>query len=174
MKTVVYNVARNGSSKLVHLVCYDNDPNVKSMASMVLLTEWLSERDEDEASKRQEIQHYLNRRHKFLLREKMKHGGLRCHYCNKPNLEIGYRSFFMSYKNNKNPRLATIDHKVPVSSGTIDKLDEVNWVVSCRKCNGEKGSMPYEEFLKSKRLEQRKKQYANKKKIKTQPYHEKL
>jgi 5-methylcytosine-specific restriction endonuclease McrA len=50
--------------------------------------------------------------------------------------------------NNKNPKLATVDHKVPVSSG-IDKLDVTNWVVACKKCNNRKGSKSYEEFKKN-------------------------
>jgi 5-methylcytosine-specific restriction endonuclease McrA len=50
-------------------------------------------------------------------------------------------------KNNRNPNLATIDHMTPICHG-IDKLDESNWAVSCKRCNKNKGSLPYDEFIK--------------------------
>lgn len=147
MKVIEYFRSGSGSTKFNHLI-YNDNVSVKSMSSLVLLNQYYRERDIDLLNEMKEIQDYLNRRTIFLLKEKKKHGDLVCHYCGKPHLEVGYRHHSLSNLNNKNLKLATIDHVIPVSDG-IDKLDESNWVVSCKKCNGKKGSRDYNEFKNS-------------------------
>ena len=147
MKTITYYKSTSGGTKFNHVI-YSEEVSSKSQSALILLNEYLRENDEDFLREEKELQYYLNKRWSFLARQKRRKGDLSCHYCGKPHLDIGYRSVKMCEKNNKNPRLATIDHVKPVSSG-IDKLDESNWVVSCRKCNNRKGSKSYEEFKKN-------------------------
>lgn len=147
MKTITYYKSTSGSTKFNHII-YSEDVSIKSYSALILLNEYLRENDEDFLRAELDLQEYLDKRHLFLIRTKRKKGDLVCHYCGKQHLQVGHRMANMSYLNNKNPKLATIDHVVPVSSG-IDILDESNWVVSCRKCNGRKGSMKYEEFKKT-------------------------
>jgi len=147
MTTITYYRSATGSTKFNHVI-YNDDVSSKSQSSLILLNEYLRENDEDFLRAEQELQEYLDKRYVFLLKIKRKKGDLVCHYCNKPHLEIGYRSLKMCNLNNKNPKLATVDHKVSVSSG-IDKLDVTNWVVACKKCNNRKGSKSYEEFKKN-------------------------
>lgn len=54
----------------------------------------------------------------------------RCHYCHK---HIHFDE-------------SSIDHIHPVSEGGLNTLD--NLVTSCMKCNGDKQSLPYDEFIK--------------------------
>jgi len=44
--------------------------------------------------------------------------------------------------------IAAIDHKTPLSRGGTNCID--NLVLSCEKCNGEKGNLTAEEYLASK------------------------
>ena len=62
--------------------------------------------------------------------------GDRCHYCRLTTVKDLPHS---------HPRKATIDHKTPRSRGGGWSLD--NLVISCDRCNGEKGDMPYEMYL---------------------------
>lgn len=41
---------------------------------------------------------------------------------------------------------ATLDHLTPLSKGGLDVLS--NFVLSCKKCNGAKGALPLERFLR--------------------------
>ena len=148
MKTITYYTSKTGSTKFNHIIYFVNDVSIKSQSALILLNEYYAERDVDKLAEMKERQDYFNRRHLFLLRIKKERGSLECHYCHKKNLEVGFRSITMSNLNNKNPMLATIDHKVPVVAG-IDILDESNWLVSCKKCNGRKGSRSYEDFTKN-------------------------
>ena len=155
MRTILYYKSMSGSTKFNNVI-YCEDVSIKSQSSLILLNDYLRERDEDFLRLEYELQEYLNKRYLFLIREKRKTGDLICHYCNRVHLQAGYRYANMAHLNNINPDLATIDHVIPVSSG-IDVLDESNWVVSCKKCNGKKGSMKYEDFklsLKNKKIEQ--------------------
>ena len=123
-----------------------DEPHPRSLASLLLLNDYYLELDEDFLAEHDELQNYLDKRHVFLTNILERHGVLHCHYCTHTNLEIGERLLSGATKNNANPYLATIDHVEPVSSG-IDKLDEKNWVVSCRRCNKWKSSMSYDEFI---------------------------
>lgn len=143
MKTITYYKSKTGNTKCNHII-YNENVSIKSQSSLILLNEYLAEQDEDNLNAKLELQEYLNKRHTFLENE-LKKGDLVCHYCGKEHLEIGFREIELSNLNNKNPKLATIDHVIPVSSG-IDFLDETNWVVSCKKCNNRKGSMNYDDF----------------------------
>ena len=116
---------------------YNEEVSTTSLSSLVLLNDYYSVRDVDYLKEANELQDYLNRRFIFLIKTKRKKGDLVCHYCHRPHLEAGYRHHSLSELNNKNPRLATIDHVIPVSAN-IDKLDESNWVVSCRNWNSKK------------------------------------
>jgi 5-methylcytosine-specific restriction endonuclease McrA len=55
-----------------------------------------------------------------------------CHYCN--------HLFTRRY--------ITKDHIVPKSKGGLNRVS--NYVPSCSRCNSEKGSMSYEDYMKSK------------------------
>ena len=147
MKTITYYRSATGTTKFNHVI-YNEDVSSQSLSALILLNDYLRENDEDFLRELQELQEYLNKRYVFLLKVKRKNGDLICHYCGKPHLEVGYRSLRMCNLNNKNPKLATVDHVEPVSSG-INKLDQSNWVVACRKCNGRKGSKSYDEFKKN-------------------------
>lgn len=146
MTTITYHKSTSGSTKLNHIIYDIDNVSVKSLASLVLLNNSLREMDVDYLNLQFELQEYLNRRYKFLIDEKRKNDDLICHYCNRTDLEIGYRYAKYAYLNNSNKKLATIDHIIPRSSG-FNPLDESNWVVSCKKCNTKKGSMSYEEYM---------------------------
>lgn len=146
VKIITYYKSATGT-RFNHVI-YNEEVSLQSQSSLLLLNDYFRELDEDFLKVEKELQEYLNKRYIFLLKTKRNEGDLVCHYCHKPHLEIGYRSVKMCNLNNKNSKLATIDHKVPVSSG-IDKLDVKNWVVSCKKCNNRKGSKSYDEFKKN-------------------------
>lgn len=148
MKTITYHKSASGSTKFNHVIYNDDNVSLKSQSALILLNDYLREHDEDFLKTVFELQEYLNKRFLFLLRKNKVDGDLVCHYCNKPHLEVGFRQLNLAYLNNKNTKLATIDHVIPISSNLIDKLDETNWVVSCKKCNRKKGSMSYDEFKK--------------------------
>ena len=149
MKTITYHKSTSGSTKFNHVIYNDDNVSLKSQSALILLNDYLRVHDEDFLKAEFELQEYLNKRFLFLLRKKKFEGDLVCHYCGKNHLEVGYRQANLAYLNNKNTKLATIDHVIPVSSILkIDKLDETNWVVSCKKCNRRKGSMSYDEFIK--------------------------
>jgi len=151
LKTITYHKSLSGSTVFNHVI-YNDEVSSKSLSALILLNDYLREIDEDYLNEINELQEYLNRRFLFLIRTKRKDGDLVCHYCGKNHLEIGYRHISLSKLNNNNPRLATIDHVIPVSSILkIDKLDEENWVVCCKKCNRRKGNMSYDEFKKNKK-----------------------
>ena len=147
MKTITYYRSSTGSTKFNHVI-YNDDVSSKSQSALILLNDYLRENDDDFLREEQELQEYLNQRYIFLLKTKKKEGDLVCHYCGNTHLEIGYRSVRLCNLNNKNPKLATVDHVKPVSSG-IDRLDVTNWVVACKKCNNRKGSKSYDEFKKN-------------------------
>jgi 5-methylcytosine-specific restriction endonuclease McrA len=150
MKVITYFKSKTGTTKCNYII-YNDNVSVKSQSSLILLNEYFRERDVDYLKSMMVLQNYLNKRHIFLLKTKKTEGDLVCHYCNKKHLEIGFRSVILCNANNDNKNLATIDHVVPVSSG-IDPLDESNWVISCKKCNTEKGDMDYNKFKNKKEL----------------------
>lgn len=81
------------------------------------------------------------------MNKKLKENGeLICAYCGKKHLEIGGKTAKDLRENNKNPKLATVDHIRALSEGG-EKYDEKNCVVACKKCNSRKGSKPICLFL---------------------------
>ena len=122
MKAITYHKSTTGNTRFTHVIYNEDDVSSKSLSSLILLNDYLRERDEDFLSKENELQEYLNRRYLFLLRTKRREGDLVCHYCGKEHLEVGYRHAKLANLNNTNPRLATIDHVIPVSS--ILKIDK--------------------------------------------------
>jgi HNH endonuclease len=43
------------------------------------------------------------------------------------------------------PAFATVEHRIPLSRGGLDVRDNVS--IACRRCNSEKGSLTYDEFM---------------------------
>ncbi len=91
---------------------------------------------------------------------------LQCHFCDlvgsvmykervigkkgqAPN--CGYHFNLYAIDENGNEVLMTKDHVLAKSCGGTDTLD--NYVTCCTKCNGDKGSMDYEEFKELKAKE---------------------
>jgi 5-methylcytosine-specific restriction endonuclease McrA len=82
---------------------------------------------------------FKKNREKTYINNISKHGSITCEYCGKNGL----------VRCGTDHNGATIDHKVPVSSGgSVGSLS--NMVVSCYSCNQKKGPMSYEEFLSTK------------------------
>jgi 5-methylcytosine-specific restriction endonuclease McrA len=133
---------KQDSVKFNDLIFTEN-PHPNSYAGYILLRNSFFYRSErfDEMNK------WLDFRHEYLTKKLREQGNLICHYCKKPNLEIGNRESFMLYKNSNNKNIATIDHIEAIGNGG-DKYDENNMVISCKKCNTKKGTKSYNEFIK--------------------------
>lgn len=144
---VILTIKSKGGSTSYNDIISTDEPNVKSLASLLLLNDYYSKLDVDYVEKTQELDKYLGLRHEFLFKHFMEHGNLICHYCGKSHLEIGFREIENAHLNSKNKNLATIDHKIPRSKcGNI--LDTDNWLVSCVSCNKKKRDLEYDEFIK--------------------------
>ena len=113
------------------------DPHIKSHAALLKLKRKLfGQRD---LGLRPQWREWLTFR-KWFLKEALKNGPLVCHYCGNGPL----------YKNQRvtpKSRLATLDHVKPRAEGGKE-YDVNNLVVSCQSCNGRKGKMSYDEFLR--------------------------
>ena len=96
---------------------------------------------------------YLLLRHEYLTNKLKNDGDLVCHYCGRKHLEIGYLEKYKLQLNRANPKLATIDHKIPKGL-CEDNNDVSNWLVSCKRCNQEKNRDSYEDYI-SKKIEKR-------------------
>jgi 5-methylcytosine-specific restriction endonuclease McrA len=125
---------------------YSRRPHPHSRAAYLLLVEKLTLQDVDYLQVKTELYQYEEFRWAFLLMELQHDGDLHCHYCGTGHLNPGHKH---SNTNNKIPNLATIDHKIPLSQGG-PRLDPLNCVVACRRCNKLKGVMSYESFLAQK------------------------
>lgn len=112
-------------------------PYQKSRLSYILLTEDLRQHDTFVLEKKDELYRYLKFRRDYLTQELKTHGVLKCAYCPATNLVIG--SMYEHKKNQKNTKLATIDHIIPLDKGG-GRLDPNNVNVSCRACNQRKGN----------------------------------
>jgi 5-methylcytosine-specific restriction endonuclease McrA len=141
------SVSSSGRTRVVHVI-FNVTPSPRSWSSYIMMKEELRSMDEDVLEEKEVLYRYLSKRYLFLVRRLKRRGELRCDYCGRPGLVIGHNR----QSNNGIPNLATIDHIVPTSEG-IDRMDEKNWGVACRKCNGKKGSRPAEEFAEEKRNE---------------------
>lgn len=62
-----------------------------------------------------------------------------CQYC-------GCQIWDRASASRRDPDRATVDHKTPIWRGGSDNLD--NLVSACNRCNTEKGSLTYEEYMK--------------------------
>lgn len=69
---------------------YSENPNPKSLASLILLNNFYHKNDIDYLNQLESELEYLRERHKFLNKELKATGDLECHYCHKKHLEIGY------------------------------------------------------------------------------------
>jgi 5-methylcytosine-specific restriction endonuclease McrA len=141
------SVSSSGRTRVVHII-FNVMPSLRSWSSYIMMKEVFRSMDEDMIEENEVLYKYLSKRYLFLVRRLKRRGELRCDYCGKNGLIIGHNR----KSNNKILNLATIDHIIPVSKG-IDRLDEKNWGVACRKCNGKKGSRPVEEFMEEKKNE---------------------
>ena len=142
----------SGSTSVNDIIYNDETPNIKSLASLVLLNDYYHYLDVDYVDERKELIKYLRLRQKFLKRVLNKKRVLVCHYCGKSHLDIGYEDMKLAYLNNTNKNLATIDHKIPRKI-CDNPLDTKNWLVSCKKCNREKGDMNYDEYINLKNIQ---------------------
>ena len=141
---------KSGAGNLIRQeIIIPEHPHIKSAAARVLLLDYYTSLEHH-----YELKAWLELRYTWLKRQLKEHGILRCAYCDKHPLEIGNK--YNSKRNNKNPMLATIDHKDPSCRGGKD--DPANFVVACKKCNHQKSSQTYEEYLTDPRLLKRKAQ----------------
>ncbi len=117
---------------------YDIPNDAKSFSAYLLLHNKLVKLDEDRYWKTSIVKWYKFRQ-AFLKEALEKYGKLSCSYCPRTDLVIGKTDEKPNIKNNSLPNLATIDHIYPLSLGGA-KFDKNNCTVSCRRCNGTKGS----------------------------------
>jgi len=148
---VITKNSGSGRTKQNQIILCDKNAYIKSRAAYLLLRNKLMFQDEDYLEELNSLWDWLDFREEFLLEEQKKMGGnLKCHYCPKDHLEIGGKRPEDLAANNKNKRLATVDHVLATSEGG-KKYDKSNMVVSCRKCNGKKSNKSYEDFVDEKR-----------------------
>lgn len=143
MVKILINSSNSGSTKQYHIID-ENDVDIQSYAALILLNDYLKNQEDEENS---EVQIYLNKRYEFLSNKLLEFGVLTCEYCGKQHLDIGHRLMKDSYLDNKNKKLATIDHRIPRVLKLIDPLDETNWSVACKRCNHRKGTKLVKEFM---------------------------
>lgn len=136
---------------------YPETPHPKSWAARLLLKNELRFQDVDYLA--DELWVWLEFREKYLKKILAEKGELICTYCGKRHLEIGGRTPEDLEKNNKNPKLATVDHIIALDSGG-EKYNEKNMCVSCRKCNGKKGTKPVEVFKEILRQKNKNKKFS--------------
>ena len=85
---------------------------------------------------------YLMIAKRTFLRHQRKDGVWHCHYCGKTVTVMAKRK-----ERGRNTKCITVDHKTPVCQHE-DVSDSTNFVCSCYKCNQNKGSMPYENYIR--------------------------
>lgn len=103
-------------------------PHSQSFAALLLLKKeyMLSDPEENPL-----YRNYLyQKRRKQVLREHFEtYGKYICAYCKRDDLAVTFKQ--------KDPRLVTIDHVIPISRGG-SFLRKSNMVVACNKCNNKK------------------------------------
>jgi hypothetical protein len=139
MKRIIISKSKK-NKVIISETIHDGSISIKSRASYILLREKLSELDDEFLNEKEELVKWLLFRENLLKEKLEKEKELICVYCGKRHLEIGGRTAKDLRDNNKNPKLATIDHVNPLSNGG-KKYDPKNCVVSCKKCNKRKSSM---------------------------------
>ncbi len=174
LTNIRYDSSRTGSTKSMHKIYDDEDPDPKSLASSLLLRDKLKSEEIESISDMLggEIpKHFLENPRilkllvvfnnlKFLKDELIKKDELTCEYCGKGPLVIYdiSKNSDNIHKFLKNPwhRMsdkfdptdgATCDHKNPQSKGG-SKFDYDNLAVCCHQCNQKKANKSYEEWLK--------------------------
>jgi len=121
-----------------HIIFNDEPDNPKTLSSYLLLVNYYQDMD----ISGHWHYYFIVRRH-FLRKKKKENGGFWvCHYCNDIITKMQERNV-----NGVQPGCITVDHIIPQSDPTCDKLDTSNMVECCSKCNGEKGTMEYELFI---------------------------
>ena len=146
---VISKFSSSGRTSQNHIIFTADNPHIKSLAAGVLLKNDLMYQDADFLE--DDMWTWLEFREHYLKKQLTLKGDLVCVYCGKPHLEIGGRTPKDLILNNKNPNLATIDHILALSQGGA-KYDENNLCVSCKKCNGKKGSKSVELFVQKENL----------------------
>lgn len=141
---IKYKSSPKATTAQYHIILEDV-PHPQSMASAILLREYLKAQDIDYINSIDSLSAWLEFREKYLVKTFMATGDLVCAYCGRPHLEIGGRNPEDLHKNNRNPNLATIDHITALSNGG-NKYDENNLCVSCKKCNNKKNNKDVEAF----------------------------
>ena len=137
-------IKKSGSGSTTQITTiFEEIPNVKSSASLLLLTNQLALLDEDYLSSMEFINKRIQFSRNYLENELKEKGDLVCTYCHTPGLIIEYDFNFGKIKPNK---MATIDHINPISNG--GEIFNINNVCcACSKCNTNKRSKPVEQFL---------------------------
>ena len=137
----VVRKSNSGSTKRVELV-YFEITNPKTYASYVLLKNFYWENDADNLKSIANRLRIIGFSRRYLTNIQKKEGSVTCTYCKKPDLVIELEGMKVP-QNIK----ATIDHIIPISEGG-PVFDSSNITPCCGKCNGRKGSLSVEEFLK--------------------------
>jgi 5-methylcytosine-specific restriction endonuclease McrA len=137
----VVRKSNSGSTKRVELV-YFEITNPKTYASYVLLKNFYWENDADNLKSIANRLRIIGFSRRYLTNIQKKEGSVTCTYCKKPDLVIELEGMKVP-QNIK----ATIDHIIPISEGG-PVFDESNITPCCGKCNGRKGSLSVEVFLK--------------------------
>jgi 5-methylcytosine-specific restriction endonuclease McrA len=81
---------------------------------------------------------YQRNRRNLIKRNLLKHNKYKCEYCEND----------MQFDNPQLPNYVTIDHKLPLSKGGSNRID--NLAVCCRSCNFSKASLTLEQFFQKK------------------------
>lgn len=159
---IISKKSQTGSSSYNNIIFNPETVHPKSLASGILLNQDLKSQDvdyirytlHDNSFKpmtegtdyiKRELYEWLEFREEYLTEQLLIHRDLTCEYCSKPHLEIGGKNPQDLLLNNKNPNLATVDHKTALAEGGL-KYDKKNLCVSCRKCNSKKGTRSYHDF----------------------------
>jgi len=143
MKAVhrVVNKSNSGATAFVDKIFF-TVTTPKTYASYVLLKDFYTQLDDTNLKSFVGRMKMIGFSRKTLTTIKKKTGCLVCSYCTRPDLIIELNG--MRVPNNIK---ATIDHVVPTSKGGAP-FDVKNIRVACGKCNGRKGNMSVEEFIK--------------------------
>jgi hypothetical protein len=155
-RVIKYHIpsANNENGKFTHVIL--NEPNnSRTFASGILLANYLRKLEIEYYSKKynidiskpdlKKISNYslLKIIRQAIQRKFLEKSKLICEYCNTSvNLT-------MNNSKRRNNQTATVDHFVPIICG-YDPFDESNYRVCCYKCNGEKGELTYDQWMKKK------------------------
>jgi hypothetical protein len=159
--------SRSGATRTGDVIHTDEPKSAKSPSSGILLRDELLRKESKDFMK-ELIQNPYTTYTKNKTQEDIKQlyinqlflenqdEPLRCEYCGKgplviykvSNEELEKMLIDITYQPTKFKKYngATVDHKVPRSSGG-EKYDTTNMAVACYSCNQRKGNMDYDEWL---------------------------